>query len=123
MGRTKFNKYFEPPKKYQISDEDIIQTSVGLFYRKADEHKQQITRPNFNADVMTLDLLKKLKVIFTENGSLKLLREINENIIEIIDTGTGYRADVICVLCVGNDSAQETLLQKISIQCSVLIVH
>lgn len=67
---------------------------------------------------MTLDLLKKLKVIFTENNSLKPVRQIDAGIIEIIDTGTGYCADVICVLCPGNDSVEECLLQKFSVQCS-----
>lgn len=118
LGRAAFNKNFEPPKKYRVSAEDTVHTSVGLYYRKPDEHNQQNTRPNFNSDVMTLDLLKKLKVIFTEENSLKPVREINAGIIEIIDTGTGYRADVICVLCPGNDCVEECLLQKFSVQCS-----
>lgn len=118
LGRAKFNKHFEPPKKYRVSTEDTVHTSVGLFYRKIDEHNQQNTRPNFNSDVMTLDLLRKLKVIFTDNGSLNPVRDINADIIEIIDTGNGYRADVICVLCPGNDSVEKCLLQTFSIQCT-----
>lgn len=113
LGLATFNKHFELPKKYRVSNEDTIHTSFGLYYRKADEHKHQNTRPNFNSDVMTLDLLRKLKVIFTEKGSLQPVRDINEDIIEIINTGTGYSADVVCVLCPGNDSVEECLLQKV----------
>lgn len=100
-----FRKYFNPPKNYKISKNDTEMLSVGLFFSNK---QREVGRAVASPDGMKPNLFLKLKPFF-ESFKLKPIRQISEDIIEIIELGTELRVNVICVFCAE--------IKKVSIQC------
>lgn len=116
-GFQAFFKQFDIPSSFKISKSDTVTFSVGLFYgtyRKYD--RKNPLRGMISPKNMVSDLFTKLEQLFKSFKSLKSVRPIEEDIIKIVKFEGSIRADVICVFCARNESANEALLQRIAVQ-------
>lgn len=115
LGFNKYTEYFEIPRGYKISKNDTDLFPVGLFFGKKKKCKTQYTQRS--PDAMTALLFSKLKPFFEKFlNKLTLIRPISDDIIKIVDLQSSVRADVICIFCVANDTNEESLLKRVSVQ-------
>lgn len=111
-GNEEFKKCFDVPKKYRIGKNDTIILSCGLFYGQ----KSRKRGAHLSQSDLKEQLLLSLQKLFGSYGNIKPVRLIAEDIIKIVDFGTGIRADIICVFCPSNDCNIEALLRRHAIQ-------
>lgn len=111
-GMDVFVKHFEAPKKYKVSRTDTDVFDFGVFYSK----KQRRAKAIPNKEDLRATCFEKVKSFFESYPKLKLFRPITAEIVrEIVETGSGFRADIVCVFCAGNDCGIDSLLKKYSI--------
>lgn len=105
-------KHFEAPKKYKVDRSDTDVFDFGVFYSK----KRPRAKASSNKDDLRATCFEKLKSFFESFSKLKPVRPITADIVrEIIETGSGFRADIICVFCGINDCEIDALLKTHSI--------
>lgn len=97
-GIESFIKHLSPPKRYRISKSDTQLLSVGLFYVEKNRQCEKVISVA-NEISMKSDLCNKLKVMFKSFPTLKSVRMITTEGIQIIKFDGGTRADVICSFC------------------------
>lgn len=112
-GPEEFAKYFTAPKKYKISKVDTNVFTFGTFFGQKDLH---FSKMHLSTEDLATQFFSKLKTFFSTFEELKMYRSITEDIFKIIDLGSGFRADVICVFCSSNDCDIDALLKKYCVQ-------
>lgn len=117
-GFDDFVDHFRPPSGYRIGKRNTDQFAVGLFFGRKNRQPSKCSQPTmFNIEDASSNLFLKLNK-FLEPFSKKLhtVRSLKNDIIKITDLKPGFRADVICIFCIGNDSECEPLLKSLAIQ-------
>lgn len=69
-------------------------------------------------EIMAAQVMAKVEPLFNKfiDSGLKAVRNISQDIVKIVNFGTGTRADFICVCCATNDVDIEALQKTIAIQ-------
>lgn len=111
-GMESFLRHFELPRRYKISKTDTATFDFGFFYSKK---RKQRAKTIINQDDLHATCFEKLNKFFQSYINLEPIRPISGDIVKIIDTGSGFRADVICVFCIENENTVDSLLKKYSV--------
>lgn len=116
-GFQEFFKQFDVPPTCKISKSDTVPLSVGLFYGTQRKYDRQVAmKEMLSSNEMVSDLFTKIELLFKSFKCLKSVRPIGEEIIKLVKFDGGFRADVICVFCAGNDCDNEALIRRMSVQ-------
>lgn len=113
-GKEQFAKHFELPPKHKFKNTNVENFSCGLFFGEKTVRSKQTKK--MGTDDMKQALFLKLKHLFESFSNLKPVRPISNDIIKIINDGTGaVRAEVLCVFCAANDTEIEALTKTYSV--------
>lgn len=112
-GPEAFAKHFNVSKKIKIDKtSEINDFSMGKFYGK--KISKCLLQKTCDSNEMVTQLFPKLKVFF-ESFELPPLQPIRKELVNIVDYGSGFRADVVCVFCESKNE-NESLNKKYAIQ-------
>lgn len=114
-GPKKFAEYFAPPDGYEVSKTDTSVFPAGQFFGKIHRNVEKLKVASFarslDTNDLSVDLFKKLKPILEDFATkVKIVRPINQDIIKVVELSNGFRADVLCVFCLTNDSTVDKSL-------------
>lgn len=118
MGLKKYTDFFQMPKEYKITKRaksDTAQFLFGNYY--GPKRPNRLNNRMIDSDDAPSMLLAKLKPLF-ESFSKQITphRDINLEIIKIVEFDNGMRADVVCIFCPSNDTNIDVLLKRFSVQ-------
>lgn len=99
-GKEQFSKHFEIPENFKIDKSGTHNFSFGWFYGQ--KPRKSVQKSVFDIDHLKTTLVTKLMETFQSFG-LKPNQPITDDIIQIVDFGTGFRGDVVCVCCPINE--------------------
>lgn len=117
-SKEDFAAHFEMPADYTIPRGYIDTLSVGLYFcRKGIKKRNFSNIPETN---MSRQVFAKVAPIFESfiTSGLMTVCQITNDIVKIVDFGTGVRADIICVFGrVNQMGAPEALQKTTAVQC------
>lgn len=112
-GPEGFKTFFEAPSKCKIGKGDTNNFSVGLFFGTT---CRKTVKTQHDPNEMISSLFSKLKPYLESITKIMPVRPISEDIIKIVDFGSGIRADIICVFCTSNDISVDELIKRHAVQ-------
>lgn len=117
-GFDSFVKHFTAPQGYKMCKRDTDQFGVGIFFGKKYRQRSKWPQPMKHeiGDITSSLFVKLKKMLEPFREKMHTVRPINADLIKVTDLQPGFRADVLCIFCIGNDSDCETLLKRIAIQ-------
>lgn len=108
--------FFAVPEKYAISNKNSDKFSAGQYFGK--KNRIGMAQVRLSNGIMAAQVMAKVQPLFNSfiDSGLIAVRKISQEIVRIVNFGTGTRADIICVFCAMNDTDIEALQKTIAIQ-------